>query len=629
MTNINEKDLLHALSHAITHLPDVRHGRILSDFILERDPESLRGWLHRASLDRGNKKKIDDLTERIRRLDRAGRSADESFVTSCEKCAEFLAPFGDWQVIIEMLQYAMEVAPSRCSSLRWKLVAAHMALGQVDQAREAAAVEHTNPPFPLGDFANQALLALVMEKDGEKGRAILEGLEERNPYLVEFLRGQKRIPAVLPKRPKHIYVGSRYEALLYLEYGWQSWTQSIAALFALFGQHSSLPASQSESLTAPIELQKEPPTLDEIRKTVDSFVFSTPDQSRGFDVVKNPKLWAQFFALAERWYNSRVWETVGKEDRFFMSLEPLGKRFVRKEPPVISTMGALGGLFGVYLFDSYDDVTTLTRAEGANRVADLQEKRSFSSVTLEFLPNHEVHEVTRCLTRAFGIEPIGTRKVVPQVSRIRAGIMPNLPVEGRLLELMAAIETSLRIHDDIKAGGRPWSKVSKDKSLITAIPCPNLTPWADRVDIKEFAAHPQGAVQRFDQVGLIRALTSVSRCKGTWEVSWHYTDAYVRSDGENPTFVPVILLLVDRESRHVLSHQLGRFGQSLVNLLANALVKAVADLGYKPERLHVKTSVASEVIAPLLKSAGIELSACDNTKVADAVIREMITHFKE
>lgn len=629
MTNIKEKELLQALSHAITHLPDVRHRRILSDFILERDPDSLRGWLHRASLDRANKKKVDDLAERIRRLDKVARAADESFLTACEQCAEFLVPFGDWKGVIEMLQNALEVTPSRGPSLRWRLVAAHMALGQVDQAREAAAARHTDPPFPLGDFANQALLDLAVEKDEVVCKAIVGALEERNPYLVEFLRGQKRIPAVLPKRPKRIYMGSRYEALLYLEYGFKAWAESSAALLALFGQHSSSPPTRSESPAAPLHLSKEPPTVDEIRKTVASFIFSSPEQSRGLNVVKNPKLWAQFFELAEQWYHSRVWETVGHEDPFFVSLEPLGKRFVRKQSPVISTMGALGESFGIHLFDSEDELGAMTGGEGSSPLAHLQAARSFSAVSFEFLPIHEVQEVTRCLHRAFGTEPIGPRTLVPQVLRFRAGIMPNIPVEGRLLELMAAIETSLRIHDEIKAGKSPWKNVPKSKSLVTSIPCRNLTPWMDRVDITECAAHPLGATERVDQVGLLKALTSASRSKGTWEVSWHYMDGYIHSDGEFPTYVPVILLLVDRHSRYVLSHQMGRFGQSLVELLADALVSAVAQVGVKPETLSVKASISCEAIVPLLKSAGIGLSHGDKTKVADAVIREMLTHFAQ
>lgn len=627
MTNIKEKELLQALSHAITHLPDVRHRRILSDFILERDPDSLRGWLHRASLDRSNKKKVDDLAERIRRLDKAARAADESFVTSCEQCAEFLAPFGDWKGVIEMLQNALEVTPSRGPSLRWRLVAAHMALGQVNQAREAAAARHTDPPFPLGDFANQALLDLAVEKDEVVCRAIVGALEERNPYLVEFLRGQKRIPAVLPKRPKRIYMGSRYEALLYLEYGYQAWAESAAALFALFGQHNSSPPTRSESPAAPLHLSKEPPPLDDIRKTVASFIFSTPYQSRSLNVVKNPTLWAQFFALAEQWYNSRVWETVGNQEPFFVSLEPLGKRFVRKQSPVISTMGALGESFGIHLFDSEDELESVTRDEGGSLLAHLQAERSFSSVAVEFLPIHEVHEVTRCLHRAFGTEPIGPRKLVPEVLRFRAGVMPNIPVEGRLLELMVAIEASLHIHDEIKAGESPWKNAPARMNLVATIACPHLTTWVDRVDITECAAHPLGATERVDQVRLLKALTSASRSKDTWEVSWHYMEGYIQSDGEFPTYVPVILLLVDRHSRYVLSHQMGRFGQSLVELLADALVSAIAQVGVKPNTLSVKASISCEAIAPLLKSTGIGLSHGDKTKVADAVIREMLTHF--
>jgi len=50
-------------------------------------------------------------------------------------------------------------------------------------------------------------------------------------------------------------------------------------------------------------------------------------------------------------------------------------------------------------------------------------------------------------------------------------------------------------------------------------------------------------------------------------------------------------------------------------------------IGVKPETLSVKASISCEAIAPLLKSAGIGLSRGDKTKVADAVIREMLTHF--
>jgi hypothetical protein len=468
---------------------------------------------------------------------------------------------------------------------------------------------------------------LAATNDQERLAAIAR-IDKRNSYLAEFLRSEKRVPATLPKRPKRVYHGSRYEALLYLRYALQAWISSTDILIALLEGRA---ATRAESAvpdprlfdTAPIALKKEPPSIESFRTSVANFNFVDVGSRRAMEVVQHPKLWAQFFALAENWLQARVWETVGKEEMFQLNLATLGERFRRDGPAVVSTMGALGECFGIHLMDSENDQTLIEKVEVGSKLDQMLSARQFSSVTFDFVDPIQVSEENRCLHQVLGIEPMGPKKVVPNVLRIRAGLMPTLPVEGRLLELMAAMENTLFFHEGLKVGASPWKSVPKGMGFVSSMPCPNLSEWAGLVQVSEPAPHPHGAEQKINQVELIKVLSAATRGKGEWEIAWAYAGGYVGGEG-CLAYSPTVLVVVDRSSRYILSAQSGAYGESLLGLLARVLKEGVLSVGHKPRSIIVTSSIPCAAIEPLLRSVGITVLQNKKTSVANRVLMEMI-----
>ncbi len=417
-------------------------------------------------------------------------------------------------------------------------------------------------------------------------------------------------------------------ALLYLRYALHAWISSTDVLIVLLGGRDVTRAESevpNHGLfdTAPIALKNDPPTIESFRKSVATFNFEHTGSRRAMEVVQHPKLWAQFFALAEKWFHARVWETVGAEAIFHLDLTTLGERFRRDEPALVSTMGLLGECFGVHLLDSECDHTLIDGVAEGSKLDRVLNARRFSSVTFEFLDPVRVSEETRCLHRALGIEPIGPKKVLPEVLRMRAGLMPTLPVEGRLLELMVAMENTLFFHEGLKVGVSPWKSTPEGMAFVSTMPCPNLSEWVDIVQLSEPAAHPLGAEQKVNQVELIKALAGVTQVNAEWEVAWGYVSGYVEGEG-GPVYSPTVLVVVDRSSRYILSARSGAYGESLVGLLARAIEEGVRGAGHKPRNITVTSTIPCELLEPLLRSVGITVSRDKETSVANRVLMEMI-----
>lgn len=629
-----------ALSRAADREPVHAHRRVLAELMIEQSPEDLHGWFHIATHAPYDFERVEQLAAKLRALeprvndpkDRSGVSQRTIFVRAAERCAEIFLEDHSEGVALEFFQKVRVAAPERVVAIGWKATLALLTLKQTEEARSWLSPPDAKLPFPLGDFANRALIDLITTSSDVEQQEIVQRVKGRNAYLAEFLSAEKRIPTKMPARPKRIYQGSKYEALMYLEVALPTWLKHISAVQAFYeyggtrrpaGRVSAISPSSVTNITP-----QKGPSLEEFRAKVAHYNFSAPDLRYRVAVVENPELWMYFFALAQRWWEQRVWETVGKRETFGLSLHALGERFVNSKRKIVSTMGILGQSWGVHVFDSEEDYGQLTCKHPESPVHQVRSAQSFSSISFEYVPIEEIGEEMRCVLSACRVEPIGPTRLMPEVRRYRAGFMYALPVEGRLVELIYALYSSLVIHRDLQDGHDMWSGVGEESLLVASIPFPEIQRWASKVEVKEYAAHPVLKGARFKHSEVRTSILRASRIDAEWQVSWTYVPGWVAGTKDVPAISPVVLVVVDKRSGAVISFKQGGQGISLGDLFVQALVDTVRKTGSKPKQIRIDGSIDYSAVGAILKAAGIRMIEDPHPEGAEQALVGLIDHMR-
>jgi hypothetical protein len=629
-----------ALSRAADREPIHAHRKVLAEMMIEQSPEDLHGWFHIATHAPYDFKRVEQLAAKLRAIeprivdpeDRFGVSQRAIFVRAAERCAEIFLEDHSEGVALEFFQKVRVVAPERVMAIGWKATLALLALNQTEEAQSWLSAPDAKLPFPLGDFANRALIDLITTGSSVEQQEIVQRVKERNAYLAGFLSAEKRLPTKMPARPKRIYQGSKYEALMYLEVALPTWLKHISAVQAFYeyggarrpgGRVSAISSSSVTNVTP-----QKGPSLEEFRAKVANCHFSSSDLRYRLEVVENPELWMYFFALAQRWWERRVWETLGKRDLFGLSLDALGERFVNSQCKVVSTMGMLGQSFGVHLFDSDEDCSRLNCEHPGSSLYQTRSAQSFSSISFEYVPIEELGEEMRCVLSACRVEPIGPTRLVPEIRRYRPGFMYALPVEGRLVELIYALYSSLLIHRDLQDGHDIWAGVEEDSLVVASLPFPDIQQWVSKVEVKEYAAHPVLKGARFNHSEVRKSILKASRIDAEWQVSWTYVPGWVAGTKDAPAISPVVLVVVDKRTGAVISFKQGGQGSSLGDLFVQALVDAARKTGSKPKHIRIDGSVDYSVVGAILKAAGIRIIEDAHPEGAERALVGLVDHMR-
>jgi hypothetical protein len=155
MDTKREHNILVALSRAVEVEEDLTLRRVLSELIIERYPESIHGWAYRAKNDPLKLNNTDALRERLSDMylslkalassKEKGMEVDRSiFAWASDICADIFADREDFKAVIEVLEKVPEVAPQKHASVRWKIVAALIALNRTSEARKLASEKVEN-----------------------------------------------------------------------------------------------------------------------------------------------------------------------------------------------------------------------------------------------------------------------------------------------------------------------------------------------------------------------------------------------------------------------------------------------------------------------------------------------------
>jgi hypothetical protein len=605
-----------ALSKAIQHITGDEQN-VLVDLLLQQYPNYLHGWFHKT-FDISDDmsyflhlcSKLDEFRKKHPSPKQFGFQAS-MYGDACELCADEFMKMDLPQKALIFYQGAIDARPERRSELAWRMATALIRQEELDQAEELLSSAYEPQDSSLFVFATRGLLQIVRDKGSEFAKAtrlaFYGALHQRNEYLYECLIGARSFPGPAKKLPRTLKPGSRSEVVWYLQLAIPTWAESDA----LGEIDLNLPDDfdSDQLLPAPVidASAKHAPAIAEIRSVIDSTNFSDPIIRHRLDVVKTPVLWSAFLPLARQWYEAQVWKTVGEEMPFEITTTDARHQPENKAPRVVSTMGALGECFGVHVFDTRADALRYMQDTPVAKVVHDRDVGLFRSVTFEFVPITELLEESRCLLSAFRFEPIGPRKLVPDIRRYYTGYSPTLPDELSLIDLSHAVALSLELHKAIISGDNPWKKGNGEQTLglYASLP-PSIAELVSSASRSDYPPAPDFDGARFNRMDLTKALGRVRGSNEEWDVSWTYLPSWISGSKSYPDFRACIAVLANRGSGELLAHTDLVPGDVLVKSIVNLLLDVVKTLRYRPRRIYFDEHIDIGTLGPVLKSVGVD-----------------------
>lgn len=590
---------------------------VLVDLLLEQYPTYLHGWFHQTfdiSDDIGYFmqlcSKLEEFREKHPSPEQFGFQAP-MYGAACELCADEFMKMDLPQKALIFYQGAVDARPERRSDLAWRMATAFIRLEEQHKAENLLKSVYESQEPSLFVFATWGLLQIARDKGSEFSKAtrlaFYGALKQRSSYLYEYLIGNRSFLSDAKKIPRTFRPGSRSEVVWYLQLAISTWVENNG-----LGEFDLEPSDDSDFeglLPAPsLDVStKDTPTLAEVKSVIDSTNFSNPTIRHRFDVVKTPVLWSAFLALARQWYEAEVWKTVGEEMPFEITMADPDPQYVPEGPFAVSTMGALGECFGVHVFDTQADAQLFMDETPVPEVVRSRNVGLFCSTTFEFVPMHELLEESRCLLSAFRFEPIGPRKLLPDMRRYHTGYSPTLPDELSLIALSHAIVMSLELHKAIISGDNPWKKGhgGQTLSLHSTLP-PTIAELMSNASQSEYPPAPNFDGTRFNRMDLTKALGRAKGSNEEWDIGWTYLPSWVAGSKDFPDYRMCLVVLADRASGAVLDHTQVAPGDVLMKSVVKLLMDTVKAVGYRPRRIFFDDYLNIDTLGPVLKSVGVD-----------------------
>lgn len=628
-----------ALSKAIQQITGDEQS-VLVDLLLQQYPNYLHGWFHKTfdiSDDMGYFldlcSKLKEFREKYPSPKQFGFQAS-MYGDACELCADEFMKMNLPQQALIFYQGALDAHPERRTDIAWRMATALINEQELDQAEELLKSAYEQQDYSLFVFATRGLLQIARDKGSEFSKAtrlaFYGALHERSKYLYEYLIGARSFPGPAKKLPRTLKPGSRSEVVWYLQLAIPTWAETDELGETDFDLSDDFDSDQLLPSGAIDVSATHTPAITEIRSVIDSTNFSDPIIRHRLDVVKTPVLWSAFLPLARHWYEAQVWKTVGEEMPFEITTTDAGQQPENKALRVVSTMGVLGECFGVHVFDTRADALLCMKDTPVPEFVRSRDIGLFRSVTFEFVPITELLEESRCLLSAFGFEPIGPRKLVPDIRRYYTGYSPTLPDELSLIDLSHAVVLSLELHKAIISGENPWKKGKGEHTLGLYANLPpsiaELVPSASRSD---YPPAPDFNGAHFNRIDLTKALGRVRGSDEEWDVGWTYLPSWITGSKSYPDFRACIAVLANRSSGQLLAHiDLGP-GDVLVKSIVKLLIDAVKTLRYRPRRIYFDEHIDISTLGPVLKSVGVDAVDDVVPDSAASALEDLCTRLRE
>ena len=273
-------------------------------------------------------------------------------------------------------------------------------------------------------------------------------------------------------------------------------------------------------------------------------------------------------------------------------------------PWFASVLGAAKTVYGLALYRGDAGWRLVQRLHAADGLTDLAEiGYEQDALTLWFGGKSELDEHQRARWQALGYAPRrGERHAWPDIRSHRPGWFPWHPDESEVRVLAAALPPIrrfgefLRDHPDAFDGRGPV-----ELPMLPASEAP-LTP--ESLEWRHWSAPAPAPrpVRLTDEVLLARLEALPQAADFELEVDWFYTGEPV-ADGGRP-FFPRATVIIRGDGGYCQGIDLATPADVIEKKLADALVKAVLQLGARPERLAVRRAELAAALALLAGQLG-------------------------
>jgi hypothetical protein len=276
-------------------------------------------------------------------------------------------------------------------------------------------------------------------------------------------------------------------------------------------------------------------------------------------------------------------------------------------PWFASILGAAKEMYGLALYRGDTGWRLVQRLLASDESTDMAELgHEQDSLTLWFGGKSDLDEHQRARWQELGYAPRrGERHAWPDIRRHRPGWFPWPPDESEARVLAVALPAIRRFCEFLR--DNPDAFDGRGPVELPVVPTTDVPLTPESLEWRHWSAPapaPQ-LVRLTDEVLLARLGALPQAADFELEVDWFYAGEPV-ADGGRPYF-PRAIVIMRGDGGYCQSMDLVPPSDVIGQRLADALVKAVLQLGARPERVAVRRAELAVAFAPLADQIGCDV----------------------